>query len=431
MVRFLFVTQTAHPWGGVETWLEGLAGSLAKDHDVTLGLVRGRKFHDPDRYRAARLLSVPSIDIAAPTGTAEGRVRALGAAIARTAPDVVIPVNIADTLEAVRRQKARRRDIRLFYPLHGLGADYLADVRAYAGLIDLAVATNRLAERALMTISGMARERVDYVPYGVEPAVDPPSFSPSSPLRLLYSGRLEQEQKRVRDLIPLCQELDRRGVSYELNIVGEGEEGSALRNALSGNERVRFSGLLSRKELYDQVYPEAQILILLSAWETGPIVALEAMAHGATLVTTSYRGLQAEGRIVHEVNALIGGVGDVPALASAVQLLDEDRKLLDRLRRAAFDTVNPSCSLESSLLGWRASFERGLALPIVSGLERASAPKPAGRLDGLFGVSLAETIRAAAGLGMMHREPGAEWPHTMGRPSDAEAIEESLAELDR
>jgi len=431
MSRFLFVTQTAHPWGGVESWLEELTAGLATEHQVTIGLVRGRRFHDPDCYRAARALRVPSIEIAAPTGTPEGRRRAIDEAIEATGSNVVVPVNIADVLEVVRRRKRRGHHLRLFYPLHGLAAEYLADVRAYAGVIDLAVASNRLAERALIEVSGMNRERVEYASYGAASAERLPIFDPSRPLRLVYSGRLEQEQKRVRDLVSLCRELDRRGVGYSLDIAGDGEESSFLRSTLSENSSVHFFGLLTREELYAKVYPRAQAMILLSAWETGPIVALEAMAHGATLVTTAYLGLRAEGRNIDGKNALVAGVGDVDALADAVQRLSEDSLLLDRLRRSAFETVVPACSVERSFLAWRSAFERGLSLPTATaGMEPPHA-EPAGRLDRLVGASLAETIRAAVGRGMAHSEPGAEWPHTFGVPEDAAAINAAVAQLDR
>ena len=431
MARILFVTQTANPWGGVETWLEELAEALSSHHQVTLGLVRGRRFHDPDRYRAARVARLPSIEIAAPTGTPEGRFRAIAQAIETTGSDAVVPVNIADVLEVVRRKKAVGHKIRLFYPLHGLGADYLADVRTYADGIDLAVVTNRLAERALINVCGMSRERVEYVWYGVPPAGRIPTFDTSRPLRLVYCGRLDQAQKRVRDLISLCGELDRRGVRYRLDIAGDGEEGPFLRNALSQNPSVRFLGMLSRQQLYATVYPDAQAMILLSVWETGPIVVWEAMTHGATVVTTAYRGLRAEGRIIDGKNALIAEVGDVAALADAVQRLSEDSLLLDRLRRAAFETVVPECNVERSVTAWRAAFERGLSLPMTTVHAEPARQKAVGRLDRVLGVSRAETIRAATGQGLTHSDPGAEWPHTYGLPDDAAAIDSALKELDR
>lgn len=431
MARILFITQTAHPWGGVETWLEGLTAGLARDHEVILGLVRGARFHDPDRYRAARRRQLPSIEISSLTGTPEGRRRALAEAIDSTGADVLVPVNIADVLEVVRRKKEHGSLIRLFYPLHALLADYLGDVRSYSGVIDLALVTNRLAERALINISGMEHERVDYVWYGVPPPLRAPTFNCSGPLRLVFCGRFQQELKRVRDLVPLCAELDRRGIAYSLDIAGDGEEDPFLRSALSQNPNVHFLGLLSRERLYEMVYPGAHAMLILSASETGPIVAWEAMIHGATLVTTAYRGLRAEGRIVNEANALIAEVGDVPALAGAVQRLSGDRALLERLRRSAFENMSEACDFEQSLANWRRAFEHGLLIPAATAVSDERRGKAAGRLDRILGASLAETIRAVAGRGMIHDDPGAEWPHTLGHAEDASAIDAAVVALDR
>lgn len=428
MARILFVTQTAHPLGGVEVWLEDLIPALASQHDVTLGLVRGRRFHQPDRYLAQRQIAVPFLEIDGRTGTTEGRVRAIERAIDRVNPDVVVPVNIADTLEAVRRNKARGRNVRMLYPLHAIGAEYLLDVLEYRGVIDVAVTMNRLAEKALLHIGGLDPQRVLYTTYGVARPHWPPDFESRGMPRFVHVGRLTQIQKRVLDLIPLCRSLQTRGVPFRLEIVGGGPEEGVLRAALASLPEVRFFGSLSREALYDEIYPGASAILLLSEWETGPIVAWEAMRHGATVVTTEYVGLKAEQKLCDGENALIVPIGDMEAFAGAIQRLVEEPVLLDTLRRAAHDCAEQSLRIEQSLAGWEAAFASCLTLPVASDVGAVRLPETRGRLD-LFTGRFAEPLRRAIGLGMMHGDAGSEWPHSyhLGDPRSASVDRAILA----
>lgn len=411
MANILFVTQTAYPLGGVEVWLEDLAPALASAHNVVLGLVRGRRFHDPKRYLASRRVRVPWIEIDGRTGTTEGRVRAVERAIASTRADIVVPVNIADVLEAVRRHKARGRPVRMLYPLHGIGAEYLLDVKEFRGVIDLAAVTNRLAERALLDVAEVERGRLVYVTYGVPPPHRAPSFEPSVPLRLVYAGRLAQEQKRVRELVPLCRSLAARSVDFRLEIAGSGPEEAELRNALASDPRVHFLGVLSREELYERVYPDASALVLLSEWETGPIVAWEAMRHGATVITTDYAGRKAEKRLRDGENALVVPVGDVEAMADAIARLAADPEWTARLRRSALETAEREVRIEQTLTAWCEAFETCLRIDPAVHAEPVRLPGAHGRLERWAGRH-AETIRHGLGLGMTHADSGAEWPHS-------------------
>lgn len=427
--HLLFITQTAHPWGGVETWLEYLANALAwRGWRVTVGLVRGRRFHDPASYRGVHPVPA-SVEIPALTGTTEGRVRAVMRAIAGLAPDVVVPVNIADALEAVRRLKAAGGRQRLLYPMHGLSSAYFRDVHAFRGMIDFAVGVNRLAARALSHVSGLEHRRVGYAPCGVPvPAVEPTLGGTA--FRIVYVGRLTQAEKRVRDLVPLCRALEGAGIAFELDIAGDGEEAAYLRSALA-SPTIRLLGFRTRTDLYSTVYPDSAVALVLSSSETGPIAAWEGMRHGATVVTTSYLGLRAEGSIVHGVNGLVAPVGAPSALAEHVITLARDPGLLLRLRRSALDTAARHYGLDASVDAWEATLRACIELPVALDVSPVPPPKASARLDAVFGAAVAESLRAFLGRGLRHRDPGGEWPHTWHPGSrEPDAIATAIAALD-
>ena len=102
----------------------------------------------------------------------------------------------------------------------------------------------------------------------------------------------------LSDIGAIIAELDRREVAYELLIVGEGPDGGWLRDQLSdaaGSGRVRFLGALAGNDLIEQVYSRVDALLITSLWETGPIVAWEAMANRVAVVTSAYIGSGLEG----------------------------------------------------------------------------------------------------------------------------------------
>ena len=311
--HILFLTQTAHPWGGVENWLEYLVPGLRQlGWRVSIGLVRGRRFHDPAAYLKIHPYS-GTFEVPALTGT-RGRERAIVRALRHQRPDIVVPVNVGDTLEAVRQLKDAGQSLRLAYPLHADMPDYLADVAWFKGCIDLAVGTNRRGQAALQAAGGLPAYRTAHVPYGAPPPHWTPTFdSAPSVLRLAYVGRLVQEQKRVRELPAVCHQLDGLGVRYHLDIAGSGDEVPWLAEQLQSQVaagRVTLRGFCTAEQLYQSIYPGLAALVLLSDWETGPIVAWEAMRHGATVVTTDYRGRALEQLLIDESNSLVSPVGD-------------------------------------------------------------------------------------------------------------------------
>jgi len=95
-----------------------------------------------------------------------------------------------------------------------------------------------------------------------------------------YSGRLEAEQKRVGRLVELAAHLSALRINYRLEIAGSGPEAAGLRQKLAGRN-VRFLGRLDERQMA-AAYGGWDFLVCTSDYETGPLVALEAMAAGVS-----------------------------------------------------------------------------------------------------------------------------------------------------
>jgi glycosyltransferase involved in cell wall biosynthesis len=102
------------------------------------------------------------------------------------------------------------------------------------------------------------------------------------PLRLLYCGRMAQEQKQIFDLITIGEKLIERGVAFELLIAGEGPDSIDFKQRVQHSRLNKFTslkGALPRDEVYALMHM-ADVFLLPSAYEGTPMALLEAMARG-------------------------------------------------------------------------------------------------------------------------------------------------------
>jgi glycosyltransferase involved in cell wall biosynthesis len=432
--RILVVAPSAYPLGGVAIWLNYLLPGLARrGWQPILGLVQGH-WHDVGKYGPAMPKS-ETISIPNPTGSHEGRLRALAGAIRDTAPALLLAVNIPDCYAAVARLRATGRPApRVAMALHGIQPDLYEDVCQFRDVLDGVIATNRLA-CALTVASDVERERVHYAPCGVDLPQLPSRVEEASgtPLRLAFVGRLEEWQKRLSDLAGIVAELDRRGVNFELVIAGSGPDEASLATAVHAQlaqGRIKFLGDLAASEVSDQVYLRADVLLVTSRWETGPLVIWEAMASGVAVATSRFVGAGLEGSLQDDGNCLLFPVGDVGKAADAIVRL-QDATLRMRLAARARERVQARYSRNASIDAWSRAAEAVLASAPLPGPVAAPAAEPAGRLDEWFGTASAETIRKFAGLTFRHRDAGGEWPHSYGHsPMDDVRFWNRAAALD-
>ncbi|HWW61859.1 MAG TPA: glycosyltransferase family 4 protein, partial [Thermoanaerobaculia bacterium] len=316
MPRLFIATPTHSLQGGVERILEALARLLpARGFEVVFGLVRGSRFNDPTKFRAA-FPGITGVEVDGRSGTSYGRRRALRRAIVEVDPDVVLIARLFDAYPAACELKHAGHRLRLALTIQAYEPEYFIDLGRYAGSVDVVITSGELIRSE--AVRSLPEDRVVDIPGGI---AIPHRFVTRSagPLRIGYVGRLAQTQKRALDLIALDAELRRRGIAFTLDVAGDGEVAGELRERLPD---ARFHGWTSTDELYERVYPELDVLVHFAEWEGITIAPREAMAHGVVPVISSFPGHAQQ--FLHDGNALVFPVGDVRAAADAIARLSPE-----------------------------------------------------------------------------------------------------------
>ncbi|MBB3832460.1 glycosyltransferase family 4 protein [Xanthomonas arboricola] len=311
---------------------------LARNHQVHVFVLHQEPLPDTWMLRGATVHNI---------GARRTRLRAVAAIVAehRRAPFDVIQAVFSGycSLIAVAAARLLRRPSAVhiaggeLVALHAIG---YGGRRKWRGRLREAVIL-RLADRvtaasepiiASLQALGIAATRV---PLGVDLRawpVAPPRVRQGAVARLLHVASLNPV-KDQRTLLQAMAALKRAGVAFTLDMVGVDTLDGAMQRlvqALGLQDQVRFLGFKTQRELRP-IMLAADLLLLSSLHEAGPMVLLEAAVAGVPTVGT------AVGHLVEwaPVSALAVPPGEWAGMAEAVRQVLGDDQLRLRLAWAA------------------------------------------------------------------------------------------------
>jgi colanic acid/amylovoran biosynthesis glycosyltransferase len=269
-----------------------------------------------------------------------------------TQPDVYVPNCLVPAYFAAGY--ARRSGIPTVGVLHsddsfhwGLVDEFIKGRSEFR--VSAVVPVSSFLESAVSSTAASLGVTVCRIGYGV-PIPAKLAESPTSVLRLVYIGRLVEEQKRASDVTTALCAVAKRVPSLEAWIVGDGPARNAVEDIIQkkGNGCVRFLGRVDNANIYD-VLRQCHGLVLLSDYEGLPITILEAMAAGVVPICLEARSGIRE-ILEHGVNGLI--VKDrSDDFFSAVKALRNPLKW-QKLSLAARETVRQRYSIEKCAGEW-------------------------------------------------------------------------------
>lgn len=182
-----------------------------------------------------------------------------------------------------------------------------------------------------------------------------------------------------------------------------------------------FLGYLPRAELYADVYPKLDCLLLTSEAEGSPLVVIEAMRHGVIPVVSRFFGHAAEGLLAPGVNCLTFRVGDVAEGAACIRRLAESPGLRQKLSSAARASAQ-SYDTDEMVKGWDHALRSVLATSTRELDEGThSGSNSFGRLE-RWGLSpeFANHIRTFFGTRFQHKTGFDEWPGSLNSDNSLE-----------
>lgn len=181
------------------------------------------------------------------------------------------------------------------------------------------------------------------------------------PLRIVFVGRLENDQKRVLSLIAMSTHLERAGIAHQLELIGDGPLEQQLRQSQSAY--VRLAGVLPPEQVRERL--EAADIFVLASWVEGMSMSLlEAMERGCVPVVARTAG---DGVILDAGNGIVCDLtssDDDAAGASLAEGVCRGVEIgLQRLSDEARLTVERDHDVEKQAMSYARLIDRAAARP--------------------------------------------------------------------
>ncbi len=233
-------------------------------------------------------------------------------------------------------------EVRVVSICHSDDPMHYAQIARVGNVSNAVVAVSTAIRHHVASLDPTLEPRLSVIPYGVHPAPerDMAASEGSGRLRILFTGRLTQHQKRVWDLINIAKELDKRGVDFELTIAGEGPDQDYLRQLakpLLLNRRARFVGKLNHEEVAT-LLAESHVYLLPSAFEGLSVGLLEAMGASVVPVVSNMRSGVPDVMRNGE-NGFVIPMGCISQYADALEFLANNKERRWEMAREARRTV--------------------------------------------------------------------------------------------
>src|SRR5436190_1800278 len=172
-------------------------------------------------------------------------------------------------------------------------------------------------------------------------------------MRIAYTGRLVQYQKRVLDFVPLAEALDKTGVPYTISLIGSFGHDDGVERALKrlaerhlADGRILLPGRMARPKLFAEL-ANHDFFVLLSDFEGFPVAMVEAMARGCVpVVAHSECGIPE--LVKSGKNGQVVRGRDYDEWASLLVRLWGDRRKLARMSLAARQSVSSRFTVEQA-----------------------------------------------------------------------------------
>ncbi|MBI3899530.1 MAG: glycosyltransferase [Gammaproteobacteria bacterium] len=177
------------------------------------------------------------------------------------------------------------------------------------------------------------------------------------------------------DLIAALAQLRQRNIAYRCLFVGEGELQAELAAEVKRqglDQQVIFTG--QRRDI-PRLLAATDVLLLPSRWEGLPMILLEGMAMGCTVIATKVGGIPDV--ITDNKDGLLIAPADVAGLTETLQRALNDAPLRARLGAAARETIRQRYSVTVTAAAYESLYRDALGLTPRQSATSAAKPREA------------------------------------------------------
>jgi glycosyltransferase involved in cell wall biosynthesis len=229
-----------------------------------------------------------------------------------------------------------------------------AAIAPYAGVLDALAAVSATIKRRVEADVNFDGVPVKYLPYGVSMPEQLPAScgNRAGALRILYLGRLIQEQKRVRLFPEILKRLAASDIPFCWTVAGDGPDRPFLEANLKTvrtHQSVSVIGPVKHEEV-PALLAAHDVFLLASDYEGLPLSLLEAMGHGLVPVVSDLPSGIPE--VVDENTGKLIAPDQTAGYADAIIALHHNRCELGRLSRNARERVCREFSIASMTDRW-------------------------------------------------------------------------------
>jgi glycosyltransferase involved in cell wall biosynthesis len=252
-------------------------------------------------------------------------------------------------------------------------------VECYLPWMDLVCGVSKEICRKMEARLTDQRVRVIHQPYGVPMPQTPVVSRTDGPMRILYLGRVIEEQKRVGLMSRVMKRTLESGADIRWTIAGDGPELEAMEREFSAHpERVTFTGNVPYQQV-PALVAESDVYFLCSDYEGLPLSLLEAMGAGLVPVVSDLPSGISE--VVNDRNGIRVPFHDESGYVEGLLRLAADPLGRETMAKAAAAEVRESHSTEAMVRRWVDMLETHLPdrPPVWKPACTASAPM---ELDG-------------------------------------------------
>ena len=230
--------------------------------------------------------------------------------------------------------------VRLIAVIHNDEEAYYRHYSQAGLLIDRCLVISEKIKKKLLE-KNFPKEKVVYLPWEIscERVFSHKYLLNEGIIRIGYAGRIVRKQKRVDYLIFIAEKLKMKGISFLLEIAGNGTYEEELKREIKKRNlqsAIHLLGKLEHNEI-DSFWRKQDLMISCSDWEGHSISQCEAMACGAVPIVTDVSGARDD--IVDGENGFVVEVGDINQFVDKICFLYTHKELLPIMGEKAYRTI--------------------------------------------------------------------------------------------